>query len=253
MIQTASLNTDLCQQTGNVNPVRIGGIQKQSLIDYPGKISCVLFLTGCNLQCPYCHNPALARGEVADPSAPAVGEFLDFLHRRRGFLDGVVISGGEPTIHSGLASLCEKIRALGYPIKLDTNGSRPGIVARLIADDLVNYVAMDIKTHPLLYRHHLGSRCDPAAFLDSIRLIVDSGVDHEFRTTCVRPIVSSGIVDAIARLIHDADRYVLQRFSKTDVLRPDFFQDDRARPHTRVELERLSQIAARHVACCAVR
>lgn len=248
-------STRECSERIDAAPaVRIGGIQKQSLIDFPGKISCVLFLTGCNLDCPYCHNPALARGEVPDPQAPGTGgEILEFLERRRGFLEGVVISGGEPTIQPGLVKLCTDIRRLGYPIKLDTNGSRPGMLERLIQAKLVDYIAMDVKTHPMLYRHHLKSRCDPASFLESIRMIIDSGIEHEFRTTCVHPIVSPGIIDAIAKLIAGARRFVLQRFRHSEVLRPDFFRSGRSHPYTRSELGQLKAIAAAQVASCSVR
>ena len=233
--------------------VRIGGIQKQTLIDFPGKVSCVLFLTGCNLDCPSCHTPALARGEVPDPEAPGPEAVLDFLSRRRDFLEGVVITGGEPTLQSGLVKLCTDIRALGYPIKLDTNGSRPGMLERLIEAELIDYIAMDVKTHPLLYRHHLQSECDPAAFLESIRLIIDSGIDHEFRTTCVKPIVSPGIIDAIARLISGARRFVLQQFRHTDILKPDFFLSGQSHPHTKAELGQLKAIAAEQMISCSIR
>jgi pyruvate formate lyase activating enzyme len=149
--------------------------------------------------------------------------------------------------------LCTKIRRLGYPIKLDTNGSRPGMLERLIEAKLIDYVAMDVKTHPLLYRHHLKSHCDPAAFLESIRMIIDSGIDHEFRTTCVHPIVSPGIIDAIARLIAGARRFVLQRFRHSEILRPDFFRSGHSHPFTRSELGQLKAIASPQVASCSVR
>ena len=249
----AIFNSRSLTHTDTEPEVRMGGIQKQSLIDYPGKVSCVLFLTGCNLDCPYCHNPALAKGEVPDPDAPGTREILDFLCLRRDFLEGVVISGGEPTIQSGLVKLCKEIRALGYPVKLDTNGSRPAMIERLIEDKLVDYIAMDVKTHPLLYRHHLRSECDPAAFLESIRLILDSGMDHEFRTTCVKPIVSPGIIDAIARLIFGARRFVLQQFRHTEILRPDFFDSSQSHPYTKAELGRLKAIASDQVISCSVR
>jgi pyruvate formate lyase activating enzyme len=180
-------------------------------------------------------------------------EILDYLDRRRDFLEGVVISGGEPTIQPGLVKLCTIIRRLGYPVKLDTNGSRPGMLERLIQAKLVDYVAMDVKTHPLLYRHHLKSSCDPAAFLESIRMIIDSGIDHEFRTTCVHPIVSPGIIDAIARLIGGARRFVLQRFRHSEILRPDFFRSGHSHPYTRSELGQLKAIASPLVASCCVR
>ena len=253
MIKTVLSETNTCTDPQDVNAVRIGGIQKQSLIDFPGKVSCVLFLTGCNLNCPYCHNPALARGEVPDPQAPNTLEFMDFLRQRRGFLDGVVISGGEPTLQVGLLHLCERIRALGYPIKLDTNGSRPGILAHLLDRGLLDYIAMDVKTHPLLYRQHVQSHCDPASFIESIRLIIESGIDHEFRTTCIKPIVSPSIIDAIAHLISGAKRFVLQQFRNTEILHPEFFLNNRSHPYSCSELDRLKDIASRQVACCLVR
>lgn len=252
MIRAAVSNTTPCNAPRESEPVLIGGVQKQSLIDYPGRMSCVLFLTGCNFNCPYCHNPDLARGETAGRAVPDLDQFLDFLYQRRGFLDGVVISGGEPTLQSGLVGLCEYVRMLGYPIKLDTNGSRPGTLKRLIDRGLVDYIAMDVKTHPLLYRRHVRSNCDPAVFLESIRLIVDSGIDHEFRTTCVKPIVSPETIEAIARLIKGADQYVLQRFRNTGVLHPGFFQGP-SQLYSNAELDRLKADAARHVACCLVR
>jgi pyruvate formate lyase activating enzyme len=127
----------------------LGGLQKSSLIDYPGKISCVLFLSGCNFACPYCHNPDLAMGCVA--ANISEDSIYDFLERRREFLDGVVISGGEPTIQKDLIQLCRKIKQMGYPVKLDTNGSRPRVVQILIEEGLVDYIAMDIKTDTARY------------------------------------------------------------------------------------------------------
>ena len=253
MMKTVLSETSSCAAPQNVRSVRIGGIQKQSLIDYPGKLSCVLFLTGCNLDCPYCHNPALVRGEVPDPQAPNTEEFLAFLRRRSGFLDGVVISGGEPTLQVGLLQLCERIRTLGYPIKLDTNGSRPGILAHLIDRGLLDYVAMDIKTHPLLYPQHVRSTTHPEAILESIRLIIESGIDHEFRTTCVKPIVSPENIEDILGLIAGADQYVLQQFRDTEVLHPGYFADSQSYRYTSGELDRLNALAARHSINCSVR
>ena len=128
-----------------------GGLQKNSLIDYPGKVSCVLFLSGCNFDCPYCHNPDLAKDSSLCPVLLDEKAVFDFLQRRKGFLDGVVISGGEPTLQKDLLVLCKKIKELGYLIKLDTNGSRPQVIKRLIDEGLVDYIAMDIKTDPFHY------------------------------------------------------------------------------------------------------
>ncbi|MBU4185821.1 MAG: anaerobic ribonucleoside-triphosphate reductase activating protein, partial [Proteobacteria bacterium] len=123
----------------------IGGLHKNSLIDYPGKISCVIFLSGCNFDCPYCHNPELAKGRSLGSDFLSEDLIFDFLEIHKGFLDGVVISGGEPTLQKGLISFCKKIRLMGYPVKLDTNGSRPEVISKLIDEGLVNYIAMDIE------------------------------------------------------------------------------------------------------------
>ena len=172
----------------------LGGLQKNSLIDYPGKVSCVLFTSGCNFRCPYCHNPSLVvsveKGKKEHIEEKAA---MDFLHRRRGLLDGVVISGGEPTLHGDLFGLCRKIKQMGYPIKLDTNGSRPEMLTALIGEDLVDYIAMDIKTLPEYYGRYIKKGFDPQPLLSSIRLIMKSEKPYEFRTTCVNPIIDAHI------------------------------------------------------------
>ena len=132
--------------------MRIGGLQKSSLIDYPGKVSSVIFCVGCNFDCPYCHNPELVTGCSACPADLSDEKIFDFLRQRVGFLDGVVISGGEPTLQKDLVDICTRVKALGYPVKMDTNGSRPKVLQRLIEEDLVDYIAMDLKTGPLQYK-----------------------------------------------------------------------------------------------------
>lgn len=233
--------------------LRIGGVQKQSLIDYPGKLSCVLFLSGCNLACPYCHNPELARGKLPGGLAWDSRRVLEFLAQRRGFLDGVVISGGEPTLWEDLPSLCELVRGLGYPVKLDTNGTRPRMLQRLIEGRLVDFVAMDIKTNPFGYGVLGRSACDPTRILDSIGLIMNSAVDYEFRTTCVRPLVTGRAVAAIAGLIRGARCYALQSFRSARVLQPEYFQDGRRHEYSARAMARLQAIAAPSVARCVVR
>lgn len=201
----------------------LGGIQKNSLIDYPGKNSCVLFFAGCNFSCPYCHNPNLIKGEwlsscfVDDESA------LNFLKERKGFLDGVVISGGEPTIQKNLFSLCKKIKQIGYPIKLDTNGSRPQVLKQLIKEGLVDYIAMDIKTDLSLYSPLIKKSHNPDNILASVEHIMVSAMDYEFRTTCVKPFVDANIIRNIAKIIEGARLYVLQPFNNTNVLDLKFF------------------------------
>lgn len=198
-----------------------GGIQKNSLIDYPGKISCVLFLSGCNFTCPYCHNPDLVRN--TSPVLLEETEVYRFLEGRRTFLDGVVISGGEPTIYPGLKSLLKKIKEIGYPVKLDTNGSNPSEIKKLIDEGLVDYIAMDIKTDPALYFFFVKYGCEPVDILSSINIIINSGIDFEFRTTCVRPFISRPVIEKISRIIKGAKLYALQHFQNKNVLDPDFF------------------------------
>ncbi len=227
-----------------------GGIQKSTLIDYPGKIGCVLFFSGCNFHCPYCHNPDLARGQAVDPW-PEQAVF-DFLEVRKGFLEGVVISGGEPTLHPDLARICRAIRQMGYPIKLDTNGSRPNVLECLIAENLIAYLAMDIKTLPENYAKYIQKDGSPEAIIASIRLIKTSGVPHEFRTTCIRPLIDLSIMERIGALIEGADRYVLQRFRLSRVLDPEFFEKNEYRINE-TDLEHLQTIAGKWVDSCTIR
>jgi pyruvate formate lyase activating enzyme len=229
-----------------------GGLQKNSLIDYPEKVSCVLFLSGCNFDCPYCHNPDLAKGKSTTPFPLDEAWICDFLERRRSFLDGVVISGGEPTLHEELPSLCEKIKQMGYPIKLDTNGSRPKVIEWLVDGGLVDYIAMDIKTDPFQYAHFIKKNCNPDHILTSIRVIMDSSLDYEFRTTCVKPIVDEKGIENIAMLIDGADFYVLQRFRPNSVLYPEFFQESGS-DYNEEDLLALKSIAESWVNECIIR
>jgi pyruvate formate lyase activating enzyme len=229
-----------------------GGIEKNSLIDYPGKLSCILFLSGCNFECPYCHNPNLARGGPAPSDNLTDATVYEFLQRRRGFLDGVVISGGEPTLHWDLLNLCEKLREMGYPVKLDTNGSRPETIKALLDRDLVDYIAMDIKTDPTLYPSFIRGDSRPDRILKSIRWIMASSKPYEFRTTCVKPLVQAPIIRKIAGIIEGAGLYVLQCFHAEKVLRPEFFQENGA-GHSLDELLYLKSIAEPHVEKCIVR
>jgi len=207
--------------------MNIGGFQKSSLIDYPGKLSCILFLTGCNFDCPYCHNPDLVRAGAAAPSVIDPGQLEAFLARRQGLLDGVVITGGEPTLQSDLTDLCRRIKDMGFFIKLDTNGSRPKILSRLIDEGLVDYVAMDLKTDPNRYAPLISKTCKPETIQASIQTILASGMSHEFRTTCVYPLVEAEAVDIMAGLIAGAQRHALQRVQhkSINVLHPDFFDN----------------------------
>jgi len=229
-----------------------GGLQKHSLIDYPEKMSCVLFLCGCNFHCPYCHNPDLARGCPSCTTCLSREQVFDFLERRRGLLDAVVISGGEPTLSPDLPDLCARIRDMGYALKLDTNGSRPRLLQDVLDAGLVDYVAMDVKTDPGHYGLLAGENGTVSQVLTSIRLIMESGVDYEFRTTCVRPLVTESSISAIAHMIQGARRYLLQRFRPEEVLEPGFFED-RDASFSEAELLRLQALARPFVQECRVR
>ena len=228
----------------------IGGLQKTSLIDFPGKVSCVCFVSGCNFRCPYCHNPEL----VDHPGKAFLDErgFFAFIRERQGFLDGVVISGGEPTLQSDLPAFLSRIKREGYAVKLDTNGSHPRMILELVEKRLVDYIAMDIKTDPSLYPVYMQREIDPALILSSIKLIMALGIPYEFRTTCVRPIVGSETVETIGRLIRGCILYVLQQFSQARVLDPDFFENGKA-GYDEKEMMHLRSIAESWVQKCIVR
>ena len=161
--------------------MRIAGLQKMTLLDYPGKVACTVFLSGCNFRCPFCHN-----GELLDGTAEPVmddEELLSFLAKRRGLLDAVCISGGEPTLQPELASLLEKTKAMGFLTKLDTNGSRPEVLKELVSRGLLDYVAMDIKNAPQRYAETAGAQVQLEQVEESIRFLTEEHVDYEFRTT----------------------------------------------------------------------
>lgn len=226
------------------------GLQKNSLIDYPAKVSCVVFLSGCNFACPYCHNPELARGEY--PTRIPLDRLLDVVTERRGFLDGVVITGGEPTLHPELPDWCRAFGQIGLAVKLDTNGSRPDMLAALIRDKLIDYIAMDIKTAPADYGPPLCASTAAPRITRSIALIMNSGMAYEFRTTCVKPFIGRTQIDAIGRAVENARQWTLQTYRSNTLLKPDFF--DRTDPGFSPEaMTGLQQAASRWVQKCIIR
>ena len=189
--------------------MRIAGVVKSSFVDYPGMIAAVIFTPGCNLRCFYCHNPELMDAGSA-ANARALEEVMDWLRTRRGLLDAVVVSGGEPTLQLGLAEFTAKVRALGYLVKLDTNGTRPDILESLIGAGVLDYVAMDIKATVEKYGSVCGVSVDQGAIDESIALLMDGSVDYEFRTTVIPQITPEDLV-AMGSRIRGAGTYVLQR------------------------------------------
>jgi pyruvate formate lyase activating enzyme len=193
--------------------VNIGGFQKNSLIDFPGTVACVIYTSGCNFTCPYCHNPELAAGPVKGTGSHDLQEILAFIQSRKGLVDGVVITGGEPCLHADLADVIQRIRDKGAAVKLDTNGSRPEILADLLNRSLVDYVAMDIKTGPDRYPDLMTGNLSVNTIQNSIHLIMDQAPAYEFRTTCVRPFINDEIMKQISTWIRGAQQAVLQRCS----------------------------------------
>ena len=210
--------------------VPIGGVQKLSLVDYPGHVAAALFLAGCNMRCGYCHNPELVLPERLAPSIP-VSEVILFLQSRVGRLDGVVISGGEPTIHDELPELCWMIKRLGFDVKLDTNGTRPEMVRAMIDEGLIDFVAMDVKGPLEKYVEIAARPIDLEAIVNNVRLMIDSGVGHEFRTTIVREQLEVADFEKIGELVKGAKRFALQHFRTGTTISPKFaefhtFSDD---------------------------
>ncbi len=201
--------------------MRIGGFQKFSLIDYPGKISAIIFTQGCNFRCSYCHNP-----ELVDPDlfSPPLDEelILSFLKERSGRLDGVVITGGEPLVQGDLIEFVERIKEMGYSIKIDTNGSYPQRLQELMARGLIDYIAMDIKAPLEKLSNVAGVPVSREKIVESISLILGSNIDYEFRTTVVKNLLTVEDLVSIARLIKGARRYVLQKFVMSKILDDNF-------------------------------
>lgn len=199
--------------------MRIGGFIPLSLVDYPQRPAITIFTRGCNLRCPFCHNGELVVGEKEGESEAAI---LGFLEQRRDKLDAVCISGGEPTIQSDLVDFISKIRLLGYRIKLDTNGSKPQVLQKLLSKNLLDYVAIDIKSSP--YRYHLatGGMLDYDMVADGVNAVRASGIMYELRTTMVPGIVDLEDLYVIAKMLGPMKRYALQQFRPRQTLDPAF-------------------------------
>ncbi len=188
----------------------IAGLQKLTLLDYPGKMAATLFTHGCNFRCPFCHNAPLVTDKLSGQISEE--EFFSFLSSRRGILDAVCITGGEPTLQKDLPEFIGKIKAMGFLVKLDTNGTNPDLLATLIEEGLIDYVAMDIKNAPDKYDLTCGCDVDMDKVLTSVDILKMSGIDHEFRTTVVRELHTAEDLEAIARGIIGDSKYFLQQF-----------------------------------------
>ena len=188
----------------------IGGLQKVTLLDYPGKVASTVFLKGCNLRCPYCHNPKLVIPQECTEDI-SEEEFLSFLVLRKGKLDGVCITGGEPTLYRRLPELIRRIRDIGYLIKLDTNGTDPEMLRHLLREKMLDYVAMDIKNCPSRYAETCGIDVIKQV-KESAELLLHDGVDYEFRTTVCHPFHSPREFAEIGKWLKGTKRYYIQPF-----------------------------------------
>ncbi|OQX79105.1 MAG: anaerobic ribonucleoside-triphosphate reductase activating protein [Candidatus Omnitrophica bacterium 4484_70.1] len=193
--------------------MRIGGLQKFSLIDYPDKFSCIIFTQGCNFRCSWCYNPELVYPHLFKNTI-SENYVLSFLESRKNALEAVVITGGEPTIQPDLTEFIEKIKKIGYLVKLDTNGSNPYILEKLLKNKLVDYVAMDIKAPPEKYSLLIGKSMDISLIFKSIEIIENYSPDYEFRTTFVPSLLSEDDIARIRRMIKNKKKYKIQQFKK---------------------------------------
>lgn len=226
--------------------MNIQGFQKLTLLDYPGRTACTVFTGGCNLRCPFCHNADLVRTPLAGPNL--ADEVLTYLTRRQGILDGVCITGGEPLLQPDLVDFIRQVKELGYAVKLDTNGALPDRLAALLETGLVDYVAMDVKSSPAGYAAAAGVDTDPAVFDRSIRILRDSGIPHEFRTTAVGGLHTPEDFAAIGRWLAGASAYYLQRFVDSGRLLGEGFH-----PFSIEEMEHLLTVVREHLPAAQLR
>ncbi|MBP9779240.1 anaerobic ribonucleoside-triphosphate reductase activating protein [Candidatus Gracilibacteria bacterium] len=230
----------------------LSGLQKMTLIDYPGKIAAVVFTTGCNLRCSFCHNPEMVLPEkIVTHKDYQIQEkvFFNFLDRRIGILDGVSICGGEPTIHADLPHFCREIKSRGFSVKLDTNGRNPDMIEHLIEENLVDYFAMDIKHTWSEYESIVCAPVERDKYERSISLIQSRSRDYEFRSTVIKGVHGEESIHEMASYIAGAKRYFLQSYRSGITLDPDFSGDS----FSGDELENLRKIALQYVKECEVR
>lgn len=249
--------------------MKIGGLQKFSLLDYPEHLSAIVFTQGCNFRCQFCYNPMLvtplgaqsqtlnSSAEPADDEAKEVGrpvsedDLFVFLKMRVKKLDAVVITGGEPTLHSDLPDFARKVKELGFKVKLDTNGTNPDMLEDLISQNLIDYIAMDLKAPLDKYDQVAGVQPDLEKIQKSIKIIRRSGLPYEFRTTVVPGLIGAEDIKAMGRLLKNADKWFLQRFkSDTRLVNPSF---ENASPYTAKDLEDMKRTAEHFVEFCGLR
>jgi len=231
--------------------IEIGGLQKLTLIDYPGRLAATVFIIGCDFRCPFCYSPELVLPEKIK-NQPRISEkdFFDFLKKRKGLLEGVVICGGEPTIHQKLPDFCEKIKKLRYLVKLDTNGSNPRMLKKLINEKLIDYVAMDIKAPKAKYSEAAGVKVNIKKIEESIDILKKGKIDCEFRTTVVPTIHKKEDILKIAQWIRSAKKYYLQNFRPEKTINPKF---EKIKPYPQEYLLEIQKAISPFFEICQVR
>ncbi|MBQ9841562.1 MAG: anaerobic ribonucleoside-triphosphate reductase activating protein [Clostridia bacterium] len=226
--------------------MNVQGYQKLTLLDFPGRTACTLFTGGCNLRCPFCHNAGLVRTPLAERNC--ADEVLCYLEKRRGILDGVCVTGGEPLLQPDLADFIHRIKEMGYAVKLDTNGSLPDRLSALLEQGLVDYVAMDIKSSPDGYAAATGTEVDMTVYERSVQILRNSGVPYEFRTTAVGGIHTPADFAAIGRWLGDVPRYFIQRFVDSGQLLGEGYH-----PFSIEEMEHLLTVVREHIPAAQLR
>lgn len=226
--------------------VNIQGYQKLTLLDYPGKTACTVFTGGCNFRCPFCHNAPLV--EHPNEYTTALDEVLEYLQKRKGLLDGVCITGGEPLLQKDIAQFISKIKAMGYSVKLDTNGGLPEHLIEVIG--LVDYVAMDVKSSPSGYCEATGCGVELKSIEKSINIIKQSGVDYEFRTTVVKGLHDEKILSELAAWLGEVKRYYLQGYVDSGDILGD---KQRLSAFTPSEMKNLLSIVRKHIPSACLR
>ncbi len=205
--------------------MKLSGIQRFTLLDYPDKVACIVFTPGCQFRCGYCHNPEFVLPELLQEIKDSFIEeelFFRFLETRKGKLEGVVISGGEPTMMADLLPFMRKIKERGFFLKLDTNGNRSEVIAQLLKEQLVDYIAMDVKTALSHYTTLVGKRVKETQISKSIQLLKQSTIPYEFRTTLIKEVHTNVILENMASILQGAERLFLQEFRPGKTLNPLF-------------------------------
>jgi len=229
--------------------MKIGGLQKVSLIDYPGEISSIIFLQGCNFKCPYCHNPELVDSKLFGPCLQEKDVF-EFLKTRIGKIDAVTITGGEPTIQNDLMPFIKRIKKMGFAVKLDSNGSRPEVIKNLLSEKLLDFIAMDIKVPLEKYEKIVRVLLKTDSIKESIKIILKAKIPHEFRTTVVKSLHSENDILKIAQLISGARQYTLQKFVPAKILDKKYLK---AKPFSVDELEKIRKHLEKEIPIVKVR